>query len=88
VELAGGEVRELVAENFVKKAVRGVLEMRGDPNELALGIAPGEGSREAARELDAGLGGELGDVPCGEPPADGGAQRRGQVEDFRHQRRG
>jgi hypothetical protein len=44
VELAGGEVRELVAEDFVEEAVsvfvRGSSDVGGDADEAAVRVAP------------------------------------------------
>ena len=51
MELAGGEVRELVAEDFVEEGVSvsvGRLgDVGGDADETAVGIAPAEGAGEA-----------------------------------------
>jgi hypothetical protein len=69
VELAGGEVRGLVAEDFVEKdvSVRGLGDVGGDADEAAVRVAAAEGAGEAGRELDAGPGGEVGGVPAMEP---------------------
>jgi hypothetical protein len=63
VELAGGEVRELVAEDFVEKAVGRLGDVGGDADEAEVGVAPAEGAGEAGGELDAGSVGEAGRVP-------------------------
>jgi hypothetical protein len=73
VELAGGEVGELVAEDFVEEAVVGARDVGGDADEVAVGVATAEGAGEARGELDAGLVGEVGGVPGVEPAMERGA---------------
>jgi len=44
VELARGEVGELVAEDFIEESVFGFFEEGGEADEAALGIAAAEAS--------------------------------------------
>jgi hypothetical protein len=81
VKLAGGQVRELVAEDFVEEgvcvsvsvSVRGSIDVSGDADEAAVGVAPAERPGEAGGELDAGFCGEVGSVPGAKPAVEGGA---------------
>jgi len=67
VELARGEVGELVAEDFFEESVVGFLEEGGEADEAALGIAAAEASGQAGGPLDGGSGSEVGRVPEMEP---------------------
>jgi hypothetical protein len=84
VELAGGEVGHLVAENLLEKSVGGTFEMRRETDEAAVGIAAAEASREARAPLDATLGVELRYRPEAEPVAEGFGEMRGEAGLGRH----
>jgi hypothetical protein len=84
VELAGGEVGHLVAEDFLEKSVGGAFEMRREADEAAVGIAAAEAPREARAPLDATLGVELRYRPEAEPVVEGFGQMRGEGRIGRH----
>jgi hypothetical protein len=67
VELAGREVGHFVAEDFLEKSVGGGFEVRGDADKALVGIAAAEAPRQARRDLDSGLGGEVRGLPGLEP---------------------
>jgi hypothetical protein len=79
VELAGGEVGHLVAENFLEKSLGGALEMRRETDEAAVGITAAEASRQARAPLDTALHFEMGDLPEAEPVVEELGQVRGEA---------
>jgi hypothetical protein len=79
VELSHGEVRHLVAEDFLEEAVGGGLEVGGDADEAAVGIAAAEAPRQARAPLDAASRFEIGDAPEAEPALQLFPQGRGKV---------
>lgn len=87
---AGGEVRELVAEDLVEEGVsaHGSSDVGGDADEAAVQVAPAEGSGEAAGELDPGFGQQMRDLPDVEPAFKRGSKAAIKFKSSGHGRKG